>query len=58
LGDIQHQEQEVQLAHCCIFKYNEWSNIFSHSRSYLLVIEIDGGVPEVLKLVLPLFDIF
>lgn len=58
LGDIKHQEQEVKLAHGCILQYYERCDVLDDTRCDLLVIEVNGRVPEVLQLVLPSLDVF
>lgn len=52
LRDVKHYKEEVQLAHGCILKHDEWSDVLQQTASDIFIIEVDGRIPESLQLIL------
>ena len=42
----------MKLAHGCVLKNDEGCNVLLNALAYLIIIEIDGGIPETLELLL------
>jgi hypothetical protein len=52
LSDVKHYEQEVKLTHRCVLEHDKGRNIFLNVFRDVLVVEINGGIPEILQLLL------
>jgi hypothetical protein len=52
LRDVQHDKEEVKLAHGCVLKNNEGCDVLLNALAYLIIIEVDGGIPETFELLL------
>ena len=52
MGDVQHDEKEVKLAHGCVLKNDKGCDVFLDALANLIIIEVDGGIPETLELLL------
>lgn len=42
----------MKLAHCCVLKNNEGCDVLLNALAYLIIIEVDGGIPETFELLL------
>jgi hypothetical protein len=52
LRNVQHDKQEVKLAHGSVLKNDEGCYILLNVPAYLIIIKVNWGIPEALKLLL------
>ena len=52
LGNVQHDKQEVKLAHGSVLKNDEGCNILLNVLAYLIIIQVNWRIPEAFELLL------